>query len=133
MTRVYYKEALGAIVVFDLSRPATYDAVVKWKRDIDEKVSLPDGTKIPVILLANKKDLASISSLPVPIDQFAKDHGFTAWFETSAKENHNIEEACRTLVQKILDYEESNSSRLPSKKTTILSASDSKSSSQSCC
>lgn len=54
MTRVYYKEAVGAFIVFDVSRAATFDAVVKWKSDLDSKVQLPDGSPIPCILLANK-------------------------------------------------------------------------------
>lgn len=29
MTRVYYKYAIAAIIVFDISRPATFDAVIK--------------------------------------------------------------------------------------------------------
>jgi hypothetical protein len=38
MTRVYYKEAVGAFVVFDVTRISTFDAVKKWKSDIDAKV-----------------------------------------------------------------------------------------------
>lgn len=55
MTRVYYKEAVGAFVVFDVTRISTYEAVKKWKHDIDAKVTIP-GTEdpIPVVLLANK-------------------------------------------------------------------------------
>ena len=33
MTRVYYKEAVGAFIVFDISRGSTFDAVLKWKSD----------------------------------------------------------------------------------------------------
>lgn len=54
MTRVYYKEAVGAFIVFDVTRTATFDAVIKWKQDLDSKVQLPDGSPIPCILLANK-------------------------------------------------------------------------------
>ena len=38
MTRVYYKEAVGAVIVFDVTRVSTFDAVQKWKSDIDSKV-----------------------------------------------------------------------------------------------
>jgi GTPase SAR1 family protein len=51
---VYYKDASAAIVVFDLSRQATLESVLKWKSDIDEKVRLKNGASIPTILLANK-------------------------------------------------------------------------------
>lgn len=52
--RVYYKEAVGAFIVFDVTRQATFDAVKKWKQDLDSKVQLPDGSNIPCVLLANK-------------------------------------------------------------------------------
>eukprot|EP00163_Fabomonas_tropica_P016075 TRINITY_DN289_c0_g1_i2.p1 TRINITY_DN289_c0_g1~~TRINITY_DN289_c0_g1_i2.p1 ORF type:complete len:174 (+),score=40.71 TRINITY_DN289_c0_g1_i2:277-798(+) len=37
MTRVYYKEAVGAMVVFDITRQTTFDAVLKWKRGMLHK------------------------------------------------------------------------------------------------
>lgn len=40
MTRVYYREAVGALVVFDVTRASTFDAVLKWKDDLDSKVEL---------------------------------------------------------------------------------------------
>jgi len=54
MTRVYYKEAVGCFIVFDITRPSTFEAVERWKKDLDSKVSLHDGSRIPCILLANK-------------------------------------------------------------------------------
>eukprot|EP00128_Syssomonas_multiformis_P012652 Colp12_sorted_trinity150504_noHs@10139 len=54
MTRVYYKEAVGAFIVYDVTRNNTFEAVQKWKADIDAKVTLPDGSPVPVILLGNK-------------------------------------------------------------------------------
>lgn len=43
MTRVYYKEAVGALVVFDMTRLSTFQAVLKWKGDLDSKVNLEEG------------------------------------------------------------------------------------------
>ena len=54
MTRVYYKEAVGAFLVFDVHSPQTFNAVIKWKHDLDTKVCLADGNPIPCLLLANK-------------------------------------------------------------------------------
>ncbi|ETE57049.1 Ras-related protein Rab-38, partial [Ophiophagus hannah] len=56
MTRVYYREAVGAFVVFDVTRPATFEAVTKWKQDLDTKLTLPNGQVVPTVLLANKCD-----------------------------------------------------------------------------
>ncbi|KAG0172281.1 rab32, member RAS oncoprotein [Apophysomyces sp. BC1015] len=113
MTRVYYKEALGAFVVYDVTRTQTFEGVTKWKEDIDAKVSLPGawgGGHIPVVLLANKSDLiAEGHGQPVNVSEmnrFCEDNGFVKWFETSAKDNTNIDEAARDLITAILNIEE---------------------------
>jgi Ras-related protein Rab-32 len=61
MTRVYYKEAVGAFIVFDVTRITTFESVAKWKTDLDSKVQLSDGSPIPCVLLANK--VAQIKNL----------------------------------------------------------------------
>lgn len=43
MTRVYYREAVGALMVFDVTRASTFDAVLKWKDDLDSKVRRPNA------------------------------------------------------------------------------------------
>lgn len=104
MTRVYYKEAVGAFVVFDVTRGSTFEAITKWKSDLDSKVHLPSGGPIPAILLANKCDQKRENSTqnPSQMDHFCKENGFVSWFETSAKDNVNIDEAARCLVDNIL-------------------------------
>eukprot|EP00179_Madagascaria_erythrocladioides_P021238 CAMPEP_0198334968 /NCGR_PEP_ID=MMETSP1450-20131203/19974_1 /TAXON_ID=753684 ORGANISM="Madagascaria erythrocladiodes, Strain CCMP3234" /NCGR_SAMPLE_ID=MMETSP1450 /ASSEMBLY_ACC=CAM_ASM_001115 /LENGTH=219 /DNA_ID=CAMNT_0044039589 /DNA_START=158 /DNA_END=817 /DNA_ORIENTATION=+ len=107
MTRVYYKEAVGAMIVFDVTRVGTFEAVTKWKSDIDAKVTLPpNDAPIPVVLLANKCDLPDASDFlknKSQMDQYCVDNGFIGWFETSAKDNINIDKAAKFLVQAILE------------------------------
>lgn len=86
MTRVYYKEAVGAFVVFDVTRVSTFEAVSKWKHDLDSKVKLANGSPIPSVLLANKCDQKKDNSNNTTLmDNFCKETGFLGWFETSAK------------------------------------------------
>ncbi|RUS86502.1 hypothetical protein EGW08_005752 [Elysia chlorotica] len=110
MTRVYYKEAVGAFVVFDVTRASTFEAVTKWKGDLDNKVQLADGSPVPCVLLANKCDQAKegLVNNTSQMDDFCKEKGFIGWYETSAKENINIDEAARFLVTKILEKEKAN-------------------------
>lgn len=86
MTRVYYREAMGAFIVFDVTRPTTFEAVLKWKEDLDSKAMLANGSSIATVLLANKCDqIRDLTNNGLKMDQFCKDHGFIGWFETSAK------------------------------------------------
>ncbi|CAG0887289.1 unnamed protein product, partial [Darwinula stevensoni] len=103
MTRIYYKDAVGCFVVFDVTRTATFDAVLKWKRDLDSKVQLPDGSPVPCVLLANKCDLPKEGTVtePAKMEEFCKEKGFLGWFDTSAKDNIGIDEALHFLVSKV--------------------------------
>ncbi|XP_066158136.1 ras-related protein Rab-32 [Euwallacea fornicatus] len=105
MTRVYYKEAVGAFIVFDVTRRNTFESVANWKSDLDSKVQLPDGSPIPCVLLANKCDQQKegLVTNPAKMDEYCKENGFAAWFETSARDNINIDEAAKALVEKVLE------------------------------
>lgn len=60
MTASYYRYAIGAVIVFDLSRPITFEAVSKWLEDLNSKVALTNGDPIPCILVANKVRAACV-------------------------------------------------------------------------
>lgn len=109
MTRVYYRDAVGAFVAFDVTRAATFDAVEKWKNDVDSKLILPTGHPIPAVLLANKCDQDSIVKKD-KVEKLCEDLGFICSFQTSAKENIGIDESVKCLLTKILEREESLSS-----------------------
>ncbi|XP_078727797.1 ras-related protein Rab-7L1 [Lampetra fluviatilis] len=102
MTRLYYKDAAGCIVIFDVASLPSFHNCLKWKRDLDSKAFLPDGRPIQCILLANKSDLPDWAVSRAEIEQFSRDSGFLGWAETSVKMNHNITESIRVLVEEML-------------------------------
>lgn len=110
MTRVYYKYATAAVIVFDLSRPATLQSVLKWKADLCAKVSQPSGRPLPVLLVANKCDLEAHPYNDRFLSAFCQEHGLAGWFPTSAKEDININEAMRCLVEEVLTQREEGKS-----------------------
>lgn len=103
MTRVYYKFATAAAVVFDLTRPSTLESAKKWRADINAKVALPSGEPIPMLLVANKCDVDSpeAQQLKQRLDDFVVQHGFFGWMETSAARNTNIDEAFAAMVAEV--------------------------------
>jgi Ras-related protein Rab-32 len=116
---------------------------LQWKREIDSKVQLPNGKPLPVVLLANKCDLPDPAVNKDQLDAFCKEHGFVSWFETSAKENKNIEEAVKGLVSNILSHPDAFKAQTDLKKaedaakaggsTLSLSSEKPKPSSGGCC
>ncbi|XP_022051451.2 ras-related protein Rab-7L1 [Acanthochromis polyacanthus] len=105
MSRLYYKGALGCVVMFDVTNSSSFLNCLHWKRELDDKAKLPNGGPIPCILLANKCDLPQRAVSAESIDKFSKANGFITWIETSVKENKNVGEAMRRLVEKILSVQ----------------------------
>ncbi|XP_042152333.1 ras-related protein Rab-38-like isoform X2 [Oncorhynchus tshawytscha] len=107
MTRVYYREAMGAFIVFDMTRPSSFEAVTKWKEDLDSKLTLANGKNVAAVLLANKCDQGRdvLTNNGIQMEKFCQENGFVGWYETSAKENMNIDEAANCLVKHIIANE----------------------------
>ena len=105
MTGVYYREAVGAIVVFDITRPSTYEMTNIWKDDIEAKVQTTLGNTVPTLLLGNKIDLKTDGwdSKVGEIKEHAKERNYLDFFETSAKEGTNLDAAIERLVNYILE------------------------------
>ncbi|KAL7302074.1 ras-related protein Rab-32B-like [Trichogramma pretiosum] len=103
MTRVYYKQAAAAALVFDVNRVDTFKSLKKWLLDLREKVQQPDGSNIPVILLANKSDIQQAAVTTDQIVKFCKENEIDQYFLCSAKENTNIEEALHFMVAEVLN------------------------------
>lgn len=80
--------------------------VSKWKDEIDSKVLLPNGLPLPVILLGNKMDLDDSEIDKAQLDKFCYEKGFIGWFDTSAKNNINIDKAANMLVTEILKHQD---------------------------
>lgn len=118
MTRVYYKYAIAAVIVFDLSRPVTFEAVRKWRQDLNSKVTLSNGEPIPALLLGNKCDLPGIKINREELDAYAVANNYIGWFETSAQDDVNIDKAMKLLISKLLEVAATN--EMPARDPDVL-------------
>eukprot|EP01061_Rhynchopus_euleeides_P005466 TRINITY_DN14714_c0_g1_i1.p1 TRINITY_DN14714_c0_g1~~TRINITY_DN14714_c0_g1_i1.p1 ORF type:complete len:224 (+),score=72.18 TRINITY_DN14714_c0_g1_i1:358-1029(+) len=104
LTRVYYNQAVGAVIVYDGTRDSTLEGALEWKADIDHKVFLPGGGSIPCILVRNKADLPqSVALSHNKQQQLTHEHQFHSVHEVSAKTGVNVDQAISTLVQHIYE------------------------------
>ncbi|KAJ1350990.1 Ras, variant 2 [Parelaphostrongylus tenuis] len=106
MTRVYYKDAHAAVVVMDSTREQTLEGACRWKADLDQKVTLADGSHVPAILVANKCDMDNQIE-EKDLDELRTENGFIAVIRASAKDNFGIQETFDTIVRKIISNEQS--------------------------
>ena len=104
ITRTYYKGAVGALLVYDITRRDTFTHVTKWL----EEVKMNSSKSICVILIGNKKDLEDKRQVTYEEgENFAKENGLM-FLETSAKTAYNVVEAFNLSAQAILNNIERN-------------------------
>ncbi|XP_030444661.1 ras-related protein Rab11D-like [Syzygium oleosum] len=60
ITSAYYKGAVGAILVYDVTRRATFENVGRWLRELRDH-TVPN---IGVMLIGNKSDLRHLVAVP---------------------------------------------------------------------
>lgn len=99
VTSAYYRGALGAMLVYDITKRQTFDHVARW---VEELRAHADGS-IVIMLIGNKADL--VDSRAVPTEdavEFAERQGLF-FSETSALSGHNVESAFLKLLEEIFN------------------------------
>ena len=104
ITRTYYKGAIGALLVYDITRKETFIHVTKWLEEVRNNSS----KTITVILIGNKKDLEDKRQVSYEEGEaFAKENGLM-FLETSAKTAYNVVESFNLSAQCILNNIQKN-------------------------
>ena len=80
------KNSQGIIVAFDVTSKKSFNNVVKWLEQINDKTN-----KVAIVLFGNKCDMEKREVTKEEAENFAKEHHLP-YFETSAKEKININE-----------------------------------------
>ncbi|XP_029974703.1 ras-related protein Rab-7L1-like [Salarias fasciatus] len=133
VNRVFYRGALGCVLMFDVTNPSSFLRCLQRKQDLDNEATLPSGAPIPCILLANKCDLPERVVTADSIAEFSKNNGFFAWMETSVRDNRNVDEAMRRLVQEILSVQAREDQLLSRKENIVDLQSGNATKRRSCC
>uniref|UniRef100_H3CED9 Ras-related protein Rab-25 n=1 Tax=Tetraodon nigroviridis TaxID=99883 RepID=H3CED9_TETNG len=93
ITSAYYRGAVGALLVYDITKHLTYDSVERWKELYEHAEA-----NIVVMLVGNKTDLESERSVPTEeARSFAENHKLL-FLETSALESTNVETAFNNVL-----------------------------------
>ena len=108
----FYRKSQGILLLFDVANKQTLSNINSWIMSITENAN-PD-TK--VYLIGNKIDLVNERQVPTDLGKKIAEKYNLKYFETSAKNNINVDEPFNSMVLEIMEK----------KRTSIGSEMDSK-------
>jgi len=117
ITSAYYRGAVGALLVYDITRHTTFESVERWLKELQDHTD----NNIVVMLVGNKADLRHLRAVSTEDSQALAERESLYFMETSALESTNVENAFtqvltqiyRIVVKKALDVSEEPSALPP--------------------
>eukprot|EP00941_MAST-03F_sp_MAST-3F-sp1_P004429 g4429.t1 len=113
----FYRGADACVLVYDVSQQKSFEQLDSWREEFLIQAMPPDPDNFPFIVLGNKVDkpeperrvskrkaLNWCREKPKPLDHF----------ETSAKVNHNVEQAFQRIAHLALKQEQAEDIYIPS-------------------
>uniref|UniRef100_A0A3Q2PI02 Ras-related protein Rab-25 n=1 Tax=Fundulus heteroclitus TaxID=8078 RepID=A0A3Q2PI02_FUNHE len=95
ITSAYYRGAVGALLVYDISKHLTYESAERWLKELYDHAD----PHIVVMLVGNKKDLESLRTVPTEeAKDFAGRFNGIMFMETSALDSTNVEAAFNDVL-----------------------------------
>jgi len=97
ITSAYYRGAVGALLVYDISKRISYDNVSRWLKELRDHAD----QNIVIMLVGNKKDLRHMRQVQTDeAKDFCKQHKLF-FIETSALADSNVSTAFETILKEI--------------------------------
>lgn len=97
VTSAYYRGAVGAMLVYDITKRQSFDHVARW---LEELRSHADKN-IVIMLVGNKSDLGTLRNVPTEDAKEFSERENLYFMETSALEATNVEESFNTVLTEI--------------------------------
>ncbi|RMG35144.1 MAG: GTP-binding protein [Methanobacteriota archaeon] len=111
---MYYKGCFGGLLVFDRTRPTSFENIPNWLNELKKHSS---RGKVPVIILGNKADLVENADPETVVqdekvqefveklnEEYADEKFNIIYLSTSAKTGLNVEEAFYFMAGSILSW-----------------------------
>ncbi|CAF1562971.1 unnamed protein product [Adineta steineri] len=97
ITSAYYRGAVGALLVYDISKHGTYENVERWLKELRDHAD----ANIIISLVGNKSDLRHLRSVPSDEAKAFSEKNGISFIETSALDSTNVEQAFHTILTEI--------------------------------
>jgi len=103
ITNAYYRGALGALLVYDVTLFSSFENIPRWLKELRDHAN----RDIVLVLVGNKIDMLNdkIANREVSEEaakRLAEEYDLP-WLETSAKTGKNVEEAFAKVIKTIYD------------------------------
>ena len=95
---MYYREASGAIIVYDVTDLDSFDKVKTWTMELRKYLELDT----PIVIAGNKCDIPQRTVELATAEQYARENELEH-VSTSAKTGQNVEETFALLAQKVVE------------------------------
>ncbi|KAG6634395.1 hypothetical protein I3843_12G114700 [Carya illinoinensis] len=89
ITSAYYRGAVGALLVYDVTRHLTFENVERWLKELRDHTD----SNIVIMLVGNKADLRHLRAVSAEDATAFAERERTFFMETSALESLNVENA----------------------------------------
>ncbi|XP_074267645.1 ras-related protein RABA4d-like [Silene latifolia] len=97
VTSAYYRGAVGAMLVYDMSKRQSFDHIARWLEELRGHAD----KNIVIMLISNKCDLASLRAVPIEDAKEFAERENLFFMETSALDSTNVETAFLTALTEI--------------------------------
>ncbi|KAL6209022.1 hypothetical protein ACLB2K_019965 [Fragaria x ananassa] len=97
VTSAYYRGAVGALVVYDISRKTTFESVERWLNEL----TMHCDTAVAKMLVGNKCDLEDIRAVTIEDGKSLAEEKGLFFMETSALDATNVQEAFEVVIREI--------------------------------
>jgi Ras-related protein Rab-7A len=102
----FYRGADCCVLVYDVTRPASFDNLDSWRDEFLIQASPRDPENFPFVVLGNKVDLEGTRAVSQKRAlTWCQQKNNIPYFETSAKEAINVEQAFQTIAKHALKQE----------------------------
>ncbi|KAH0889339.1 hypothetical protein HID58_051768 [Brassica napus] len=113
VTSAYYRGAVGALVVYDISRRSTFESVARWLDELKSKLKMQltlniavrsyahSDTTVARMLVGNKCDLDNMRAVSVEEGKALAETQGLFFMETSALDSTNVKTAFEMVIRDI--------------------------------
>lgn len=97
VTSAYYRGAVGALLVYDISRRQTFESISRWLNELHTYCDM----NVVTILVGNKSDLKDAREVSTAEGKSLAESQGLFFIETSALDSSNVGVAFQTVVREI--------------------------------